>query len=147
MLGGIADESGGPGSSATSPFYTAAEVRRLRADGAKLDVLLSHEPPLGAAEGIHPKYAGTGSPDVRALLRELGARYHFCGHYHEPGARLSGPDGTHSYELNAVGFTRSAKLNPGCIGVLRWASPSDHDFTILDAPWLAEYTRWTYRGM
>jgi hypothetical protein len=38
-------------------------------------------------------------------------------------------------------------LNPGCIGVLRWASPSDHDFTLLDAPWLTEYTRWSYRTL
>jgi hypothetical protein len=29
----------------------------------------------------------------------------------------------------------------------RWASPSDHDFTILDAPWLAEHTHWSYRAL
>jgi hypothetical protein len=143
-LGGIADEDG-PGSSAVSPLYTAAEVRHLRADGGRLDVLLSHEPPRGAAVHIHPKYADAGSPEVHSLLHEVGADYHFCGHYHEPGAQLTAPEGVQSYQLNAVGFSRSAKLNPGCIGILRWASPSDHDFTLLDAPWLAEYTRWTYR--
>jgi Calcineurin-like phosphoesterase len=96
-LGGIADEDGGPGSSAVSPFYTAAEVRHLRGDGARLDVFLSHEPPFGAAGLIHPKYADSGSPEVHAFLREVGARYHFCGHYHEPGTQLGAPDDTHSY--------------------------------------------------
>jgi hypothetical protein len=145
-LGGIADEDR-PGSSPESPFYTAAEVRHLRADGARLDVLLSHEPPRGAAREIHPKYADSGSPEVRALVRELAPAYHFCGHYHEIGTRLAAPDGTRSYQLNAVGFSRPATLNPGCIGVLRWASATDHDFTLLDAPWLAEYTKWSYRAL
>jgi hypothetical protein len=66
-LRGIADEDG-PGSSAVSPFYTAAEVRHLRADGTRLDVFLSHEPPRGAAVHIHPKYADAGSPEVHSLL-------------------------------------------------------------------------------
>jgi hypothetical protein len=146
-LGGIADEDGRPGTSPVSPFYTAADVRHLRGDGSPLDVLLSHEPPRGAAAQIHPKYEDTGSPEVRALLREVGARYHFCGHYHEPGTKLVAPDGTRSHQLNAVSFARPARLNPGCVGVLRWASDSEHDFTFLDAPWLAEYTKWTYRGL
>jgi hypothetical protein len=145
-LGGIADGEG-PGASEVSPFYTAAEVRRLRANGARLDVLLSHESPLGAAAALHPKYANAGSPEVRTFLREVGARYHFCGHYHEPGGRLPGPKGTDSYELHAVGFANRAQLNRGCFGILRWASPVDHDFTLVDEPWLAEYTRWTYRAL
>jgi len=145
-LGGIADGEG-PGASAVSPFYTAAEVRHLRANGAMLDVFLSHEPPLGAGEALHPKYANAGSPEVCAFLREVGVRYHFCGHYHEPGGRLPAPEGTYSYELHAVGFAHRAKLNPGCFGILRWASPVDHDFALVDEPWLAEYTRWTYRAL
>jgi hypothetical protein len=144
VLGGLADGDG-PGATAVSPFYTASEVRRLRANGAPLDVLLSHEPPRGAAEVLHPKYAGAGSPEVRAFLREIGARYHFCGHYHEPGKRLPAPEGTDSYELNAVGFSHRAKLNPGCIGILQWASSADHNFALLDAPWLSDYSRWDYR--
>jgi hypothetical protein len=46
-----------------------------------------------------------------------------------------------------VGFSKPARFNPGCIGALRWASPTDHDFALLEAPWLAEYTTWTYRAM
>jgi hypothetical protein len=27
------------------------------------------------------------------------------------------------------------------------ASASDHEFSFLDVPWLAEYPKWSYRGL
>jgi hypothetical protein len=142
-LGGIS-EDGEPADEPASAFYTREEVRRLRNLGP-VDILLSHEPPRGAAEAISPRYALAGSPEVAALIRELAPRYHFCGHYHEPGQALYAPDGTESYELHAVNFHKPHRLNPGCIGILRWAGRGDSSFALLDAPWLREYTRASFR--
>lgn len=143
-LGGISD-GGRPGRDPVSEHYTASEVRRLRSRGERVDVLLSHEPPHGAAAAIHPRYADGGSRDVLELLRELRPRYHFAGHYHEPGQPLAATGETQSYQLNAVNFGRPHRLNPGCIGILRWAGPEESTFALLDAPWLGEYTRSNYR--
>jgi Icc-related predicted phosphoesterase len=145
-LGGIADGLGGPGLSEVSENYTRKEIRKLR-KGGKLDVLLSHEPPFGAAACIHPRFAEAGSPDVLALLRELDPSFHFCGHYHEPGCELELQGRTRSFQLNAVSFLKPARLNPGCIGILRWAGRSAVDFTLLAEPWLREYTRHTFRSL
>lgn len=145
-LGGISTEGGGPGDDPVSPFYTAGEVRRLRAAGP-LDVLLSHEPPRGAAAPLHPRYADGGSRDVASLVRDGAPRFHFCGHYHEPGGRLVAPAGTESYQLNAVNFLRPHALNPGCFGLLIWAGPDEATFSLVDAPWVAEYTRSTFRHL
>lgn len=147
-LGGIADGLGGPGVSEVSENYTSNEIRKLR-KGGKLDVLLSHEPPLGAARCIHQRYANAGSPEVLALLRELKPSFHFCGHYHEPGCELElpGPGTTRSFQLNAVNFLAPARLNPGCIGILRWAEREPVGFELLAEPWLREYTRHTFRSL
>jgi hypothetical protein len=144
-LGGISDD-GRPGKAPISPYYTAAEVRRLRNGGA-VDVLLSHEPAEDSAACIHPKYTGAGSPDVLALVRELEPRFHFCGHYHEPGQPLDVPKDTQSYMLNAVSFLKPHRLNPGCIGILRWAGRAPLGFGLLDAPWLRDFTRATFRHL
>jgi hypothetical protein len=143
-LGGISMD-GRPGRDPVSEHYTASEVRKLRARGERIDVLVSHEPPEGAADAIHPRYAGGGSRDVLDLIRELRPKYHFAGHYHEPGQALAVPGETQSYELNAVNFVRPHRLNPGCIGILRWAGADESAFTILDEPWLKEFTRSNYR--
>lgn len=145
-LGGISCEGGGPGDDPVSPFYTAAEARRLRAGGV-LDVLLSHEPPLGAAATLHPRYAAAGSRDVLSLVRECAPRFHFCGHYHEPGGPLEAPAGTESHLLNAVNFLRPHRLNPGCFGLLTWAGRDESAFALVDAPWTADYTRSNYRHL
>jgi hypothetical protein len=143
-LGGIADD-GVPGAESASPFYTGSEVRRLRARGSGLDVFLSHEPPYGAAAVVHPKYEDAGSREVLAFIADFAPRFHFCGHYHEPGQALRVPGATQSYILNAVNFLRPSRLNPGCIGVLTWSGREPVDFQVLDAPWLKQFTKANYR--
>ncbi|WP_438011625.1 metallophosphoesterase [Sorangium sp. So ce321] len=146
-LGGVSHQGGRAGRDPVSEHYTAGEVRKLRSRGDRIDVLLSHEPPHGAAAAIHPRYADGGSRDVLELIRDLRPTYHFAGHYHEPGQRLAAAGETRSYELNAVNFLRPHRLNPGCIGVLRWAGPDESEFAFVDAPWLDEYTRSNYRTL
>lgn len=143
-LGGIS-EDGRPGRDPASPFYTASEVRKLRAAGDRVDVLLSHEPPYGAASSVSPRYTHGGSPEVLDFLREHRPRYHFCGHYHEPGQRLAAPGGTESWILHAVNFQKPSRLNPGCIGVLTWSGRGPAGFELLDPPWLKAFTKNTWR--
>ena len=102
--------------------------------------------PANRAPGVSaPAAIGVEPALVVRLIRELRPTYHFAGHYHEPGQRLAAAGETRSYELNAVNFLRPHRLNPGCIGVLRWAGPDESAFTFVDAPWLDEYTRSNYR--
>jgi hypothetical protein len=127
--------------------YTRNELRRVRSFVEPVDILLTHEPPFGAAVTLHEKYAESGSSDVLSLVRELSPAYHFCGHYHEAGARLEVPAPTESFELNAVHFERPNRLASGCIGILRWESKERHTFGFLSAPWLAEFNRNNYRQL
>lgn len=144
-LGGVSLD-GGHGYDPVSEHYTAREVRALRAlDG--VDVLLSHEPARGSGAPLGPRFAERGSRDVAELLAALRPRYHFCGHWHEPGATLDAPEGVRSRVLHAVGFHKASRLNPRCMGVLTWRSADDHDFEWIDGPWLAAYTRATWRDL
>ena len=137
-LGGVALE-GGPARNAVSPHYTARDLQNLAAHGKNLDILLTHDVPYGAV------YADAGSRDIHDFIRMEKPRYHFCGHYHEDGCELDVPGPTRSFLLNEVNFRRPSKLNRGCIGILTWPSPEESDFTLLDEPWLREYTRENYR--
>jgi hypothetical protein len=145
-LGGVSDR-GGPGHQHRSVHYTRKEVHRLYHGEGPVDVLLSHEPPFDAAREIHPKYASSGSRDVSEALALLGVRYHFCGHYHEPGQPLHAPEGVSSWILNAVNFHGNHPLNPGCVGILRWKGGAPDGFSVLDAPWLRAFTRQNYRHL
>jgi hypothetical protein len=142
-LGGIRAESG-PARVSGTEHYSREEVRRLSRVGA-VDIFLSHEPPLGAARSLHPRYEEAGSPEVAAYLRENPPAYHFCGHYHEPGGALVASPPTKSFELNAVNFWKPHRLNPRCLGILRWTSAQRSSFSFLEAPWLAEYNKSNYR--
>lgn len=143
-LGGISDR-GRPGTDRESEHYTAHDIRALKR--GPYDILLSHEPPHGVAAALHPRYADSGSPGCTELLHTQRPALHFCGHYHEPGAALPAPHGVASYQLNAVGFLRGDRLNPGCIAIVTWPDGEPPAVELLEAPWLREYTRHTYRHL
>jgi hypothetical protein len=42
---------------------------------------------------------------------------------------------------------RPQRLNPGCFGVLIWRGPDDSAFSLVDAPWTAEFTRSSFRHL
>lgn len=145
-LGGISN-LGAKGFDPVSENYTGAEIKALRTGSENFDVLLTHEPPFGSAASLSSRYREAGSRDAAALIAALRPAYHFCGHYHEPGARLLSPEGTQSYILNAVNFLKPSRLNPGCVGVLSWASATENSFEVLNAPWMHQYTRSSYRAL
>jgi hypothetical protein len=145
-LGGVSD-FGAHGHDPDGELFTAHEVRRVRAMAGEVDVLLTHEPAAGSGAALGAKRAEHGARDVAELLREVRPRYHFCGHWHEDGAALDAPAGVRSYQLNAVNFLRASRLNRGCMGVLTWRSPDDHAWEWVEGPWLAAYTRHTWRAL
>lgn len=143
-LGGISHQGG----AGHDPIhYTTHDVRVLSKSSEPVDVLLTHEPAYDSGRALGPHYAGQGSRDVARLLSELRPQYHFCGHWHEPGARLAAPDDVVSHQLNAVNFHKPSRLNPGCMGVLTWSSPGRHHFEWVEGAWVAEYTRATWRAL
>jgi predicted phosphodiesterase len=143
-LGGISDR-GEAVKYDGEEYYTKNEVKKLFSLGTKIDVLLTHEPPFGAATSLHPKYEQSGSPAAREFIQDFQPAYHFCGHYHEEGNALFTTARTKSYHLNAVGFLKPHRVNPGCIGILQWQQKSALGFSLLDATWLREFTKATFR--
>jgi len=137
-LGGISKD-GMSGNDACTPFYTKSEVRKLRAAGRQVDILLTHDVPFDSY------YEETGSRDIGDLLLDLEPVYHFCGHYHQPGEEIEVRPGTTSFLLNEVNFRKRQVLNPGCFGILRWRNRADHSFVLVDSEWLARFTRDNFR--
>jgi hypothetical protein len=143
-LGGISDR-GEPVKYDGEEFYTKSDVKKLFSLGTKVDVLLTHEPPFGSAACIFPKYENSGSPAAQEFIQDFQPAYHFCGHYHENGQELFTTARTKSYHLNAVGFLKPHRVNPGCIGILQWQKKAALGFSFLDAVWLREFTKASFR--
>lgn len=107
----------------------------------RLDILLTHAGPQ--VERILP----FGSAALRALVDLAQPRFHFFAHHRRVEPVTLGD--TRSFHLNDVSFERVATgphpfagLHEGCMGILRWTSAEEHDFTVVDEPWMADFT-WT----
>ncbi|XYI03622.1 metallophosphoesterase [Sorangium sp. So ce1128] len=100
-----------------------------------------------------------GSPEADAILgpdvppdQRISADLVFIRGNHEDfeflaeaGAGYDAPVPVDAYDK--ILYLRPHRLNPGCIGVLRWAGPDESAFAFVDAPWLDEYTRSNYRTL
>jgi Icc-related predicted phosphoesterase len=137
-LGGLALQNG-PGVGTGTKHYSKSEVQRLWAAGSGLDVLLTHDSPLGTV------YDDAGSRDILEFIREFQPRFHFCGHHHEDGRQLDVSCDTQSFLLNGVDFRTPSELNPGCIGILEWGDSGGGRFAFLEEKWLGEYSRYNFR--
>ena len=118
------------------PWHFANNAYRRALALSNIDILLTHEPP---AED------GKGSERIRNLLQQVQPTYHFCGHIHEPGRKLSSSRKRQSYLLNEVNFRGQRELYPRGIGILEWDGKDDHSFSFLEEQWMQEYTRENYR--
>ncbi len=147
-LGGPAVEDGATAMHRTACFGACrglSEVERVRAARSKPDILLTHEVPFGSAGNVSSELAQAGRVDIRRLIEDVRPTFHFCGHLHRAGARLSVPSPTRSYALNAVGFDNHSRLRAGCMGILRWAGSGKGEFRFVTDAWLGEYTQNNYR--
>ncbi len=144
------------------PIYLQPyESERLRGLGdLRVDVLLSHDAPPGLMASEPDATVGAGRthridtgglPEVGAALDRYHPAYHFFGHYGGPyqGWTRYGLHGqTQSHKLADLNWDMADsghRLSAGSMGILRWQGPDDHRFTLMQEPWLREYTAHHWR--
>lgn len=108
-----------------------------------IDVIISHCAPLGIGKE-------EGSAILRTTIERAQPIYHFYAHHRDPilPAKI---DESLCYWLNDVNFQRghlglSYRLEPGCMGILTWFNKQEHQFKVVDDPWLMNVsaTTWQY---
>ena len=110
---------------------------------AQVDVLVTHD---ARRDFIRP---GIGMAEISETLDRYAPAYHFFGHTGEPFHRNTDRNGiTVCSKLSDFEWEesdRGKRLKTGCLGVLRWRSSDDHNFEVITASWLNEYTPHTWR--
>ncbi len=121
----------------------SARIRALRTRAC--DVLLTHD---CAVDAMMP---GSGSDEIGWLLAEARPAYHFFGHYGGPCVTRTDANGVTSVcklaDLHWNPTDYSQRLEAGSMGLLRWQSAEDHQFEVVSAPWLREYTAHSWRHL
>lgn len=138
--------------------YERERLKGLRE--AQVDVLLTHDAPPGllAPEPVSTPATGHarrgdigGIPEIGATLERFRPAYHFFGHYGGPYQQWSGfgqDDRTAIHKLADLNWDKadsSHRLREGCMGLLRWNGPGDHQFAVVQEPWLREYAAYHWR--
>ncbi len=131
-------------------YIQSSEKERLaQLKQQPFDILLTHDarPDFVLWErGVKIK-GSTGMQEIGKLLDKTQPAYHFFGHYGGPPQVRTDSNGvTCSVKLADLHWERgNSVLESGSMGLLRWQSRDQHTFTVLDAPWLKEYTAHTWR--
>jgi hypothetical protein len=91
---------------------------------------------------------GIGMSEISSILDRQTPAYHFFGHTGRPFERMKDPNGaTICSKLSDFEWEetdRGGCLKDGCFGILRWRDRKDHDFEVVEAPWIKEYTPHTW---
>lgn len=129
----------GEQSETKAKYIQPYEVERLFSDvNLDCDVLLSHDVAL---DFLTPNY---GLEEIRLVLDAYSPAYHFHGHTEEPYRQRMDANGKTRVikmaDLHWDKSTRDFALEAGGMGILRWQSPSEHEFSVVDAEWYREYT-------
>ena len=120
------------------------EQRRLsNLPDAQVDVLVTHD---ARRDFIRP---GVGMAEISETLDRCAPAYHFFGHTGKSFQRGKDQNGiTVCSKLSDFEWEegdRGQRLKTGCLGVLRWRSRDDHEFEVITASWLNEYTSHTWQ--
>ena len=123
------------------------EIERLAAipSGYEIDIILSHD-----CAPDYPNARSLGMEVIRNALDRHRPTYHIFGHV--GGCFNSGLDrnGVSRFikmaDMAWGGKGDGFMLNSGIFGILSWKSRREHDFQVVNAPWLKEYARhnWQY---
>jgi Icc-related predicted phosphoesterase len=115
-----------------------------------IDVLLTHDARPGFVKlerGVKLK-PSTGMEEIGLILDAYKPAYHFFGHYGGPCQLRTDANGvTFSCKLADLHWDRTdpAKtLEAGSMGMLHWKSREEHSFEVVDAPWLREYSAYSW---
>jgi predicted phosphodiesterase len=125
----------GFGSHGVWKTVTEAACDELRHE--EFDVLITHCGPTAV-----PGLEASGSELISDLLRSSKALYHFYSHHETPHAPAT-IGTTRSFWLTDVNFDRAyrggasrGRVHSGCMGILGWSHREDHEFQIVDEPWI-----------
>jgi Icc-related predicted phosphoesterase len=126
--------------------YESARVYQEHVPEA--DILLTHHSRTDFVileRGVKIK-ASTGMKEIEFVLDMEQPAYHFYGHYGgPPQVRVDTNGVTLSVKLADLHWERGGTmLEAGSMGLLRWHSRDEHSFEVLDAPWLKEYTAYSW---
>jgi hypothetical protein len=129
---------------ARSKYIQQGEVERLYELGKiDPDILLTHD----TAQDFVTQ--GFGMYEIRLVLDAYRPSYHFHGHTEEPFTRREDANReTVVYKMADLHWDKSSRgkpLEPGAMGILRWQDRSNHNFEVVEQPWLKEYTASTWR--
>jgi Icc-related predicted phosphoesterase len=101
----------------------------------KFDILLSHTSPKGIG-GASDQW---GSERLRTVIELCQPEYNFFAH-HKEEIMPANIDKTKCHWLNDVNFIRGNRmiwaLEKGCMGILIWEDEDNHEFEIIDEPWM-----------
>lgn len=126
--------------------YEAERIARM--EKGPVDVLLTHHSRTDFVlleRGVKIK-ASTGMQEIEYILDLFQPSYHFFGHYGgPPQVRLDTNQVTLSVKLADLHWQKgNPVLEDGAMALLRWHSPDEHQFTLLEYSWLKEYRSATW---
>lgn len=120
-------------------------------DDTPIDVLLTHHsrPDFVILEHAGNVRASSGMQEIVHTLERKRPACHFFGHYGgSPQVRTDANGMTLSVKLADLHWDRDSQvLHAGSMGLLHWHSHTEYSFEVLEAPWLNEYTAWTWRDL
>lgn len=119
------------------------EMERLyNADNLHCDILLTHDTAL---DFVTLNY---GMEEIRLVLNAEKPTYHFHGHVGgAPTHHTDANEYTQVIKLADLHWDRQhpdLRIEHGSMGILRWHSPNDHAFSLVEDEWLNEYTAQTW---
>ncbi len=138
-LGGAKEREDSPAGQPISPYVDPMAAEQLLAE--KFDVLLTHCGPFGATL--------EGSELIQVLIELCQPSYQFYGHHMHPIPPYQ-IGKTRCYWHADVNFQREhgayvGSPEPGCMAVLRWNGPEDHQYEVIDAQWFRAITGRTWK--
>jgi hypothetical protein len=143
-LGGAPEVEGKDPSPPLGKYVSRQAANRLHRQ--EFDVLLSHGSPIGVGGDSNQ----WGSELIREVTHRCSPAYHFYAHHTRPipQAKIGR---TNCTWFNDVNFQRGrhgrfdGQVEAGCMGVLTWHGPDEHELVVIDEPWFHQPTAATWR--
>lgn len=124
-------------------YLQKSEQDRLsRLGNIQIDVLLTHDVPQDALR------LGFGSEEIRRILNKYRPSFHFHGH--AGGFYFTEDENFYTWRGRLNDFAwdnpkQNSMIAEDSLGILDWKDPIEHDFEVVEAPWMKEYCAHTWK--